>query len=332
MRKAIRLALKQQFRLSIVALLITVIFFSWPTVFNIMWQDVKLGNTPDRTVDSRTQQQHGTWIGNIWIPPPGRHIYSAAEMKLFFQKHSVLFIGDSTARRAYATLYGILQSSETHISVQSIDSPDVIDVNKWNGAYKETCNKPSMDLCQTVPGTSMEDRKYFDYRKLNCLRHIVNFAKEQHAGNITKDYSLIIVSLGVWETVKKKDCLGDLEMFFPNATYAYLTDALEAMSKLQDSSTTVVWRTSGFVDEDSEGNTVLKEMNQRVIRHIHSLQTNGNDASNITYVDWGSEIAPRSIGGDRIQGDMPAHYGLEARLLFLQLLMNELDKTEIKTT
>lgn len=121
-------------------------------------------------------------------------------------------------------------------------------------------------------------------------------------------------------------------MLFPNATYAYLTDALEAMNKLQGSSTTVVWRTSGFVDQDNEGNTVLKEMNQRAIHRIHSLQTNTNDTSNITYVDWGSEIASRSIGSDRIQGDIPAHYGLEARLLFLQLLMNELDKTENNNT
>jgi hypothetical protein len=48
----------------------------------------------------------------------------------------------------------------------------------------------------------------------------------------------------------------------------------------------------------------------------------------LTYVDWGSQIDKRSFGDTRIKGDLHPHYGLEARLLFAQMLMHELVKRE----
>lgn len=46
--------------------------------------------------------------------------------------------------------------------------------------------------------------------------------------------------------------------------------------------------------------------------------------SNVTVVDWGTVISKRSYGKARIAGDIKAHYGLEARLLFAQQLLHEL--------
>lgn len=43
-------------------------------------------------------------------------------------------------------------------------------------------------------------------------------------------------------------------------------------------------------------------------------------------VDWGRQIYPRSIGDQRIVGDLAAHYGLEARTLFAQMLTHALIK------
>jgi hypothetical protein len=135
------------------------------------------------------------------------------------------------------------------------------------------------------------------------------------------------VSVGVWETVKKDDCADELDTAtsFPNSTYQRLTKALNAMCQLQGPSLTVVWRTSGFQDKDDVGNMYLKDFNERSLGHIESFNEANIGSSNITYVDWGTEIWPRSNGENRIKGDIDAHYGLEGRLLFLQLLMNELN-------
>jgi hypothetical protein len=290
--------------------------------------DIDINSIPNiRTAAFTERNQYGTWIGNNWVPPSGKRIYSAADMKLFFRKHSVLWIGDSTARRAYNTLYGILSCNDTHIPMKKIDTPALIDVNKGTN-ITEKCNKPGTLLCRTVPGTAPKDSKFFDYRKVHCYKDVAALAAtEEIRRNITKDYSLLIVSVGVWETVKKDDCADELDTAasFPNSTYQRLTKALNAMCQLQGPSLTVVWRTSGFQDKDDVGNMYLKDFNERSLGHIESFNEANIGSSNITYVDWGTEIWPRSNGENRIKGDIDAHYGLEGRLLFLQLLMNELN-------
>ena len=50
----------------------------------------------------------------------------------------------------------------------------------------------------------------------------------------------------------------------------------------------------------------------------------GRGHTNFTVVDFGTVISKRSYGEERIAGDMPPHYGLEARLLFAQQLLHEL--------
>jgi hypothetical protein len=124
------------------------------------------------------RNQYGTWIGNNWIPPAGKKVYSAADMKLFFQKHSVLWIGDSTARRAFNTLYGILSCDETHIPNIKIDAPELLveGKHKYNA---NSCVKPalgSVALCRTIPGTAPKDLKFFDYHQAYCYRDVTALA------------------------------------------------------------------------------------------------------------------------------------------------------------
>ena len=45
------------------------------------------------------------------------------------------------------------------------------------------------------------------------------------------------------------------------------------------------------------------------------------NTDDVCLVEWGSVIRKRSFGDKKIQGDHPAHYGLEARLLFIQQLL-----------
>jgi hypothetical protein len=286
---------------------------------------------PNKGATAFTERnQYGTWIGNNWIPPAGKNIYSAADMKLFFQKHSILWIGDSTARRAYNTLYGILSCNETHIPTIKIDAPELL----VEGKYKynaNRCVKPalgSVALCRTIPGTAPKDFKFFDYHQAYCYRDVTALAAtDEIRQKIAADYSLLIVSLGVWEIANQNHCAdtSNTSTSFPNSTYESLTEGLDTLCQLQGPSLTIVWRTSGFRYNDAVGNMYLEEFDDISTRHIDSFNKANIGNSNITYVDWGTEISPRSNGADRIKGDTREHYGLEARLLFLQLLMNELN-------
>jgi len=56
----------------------------------------------------------------------------------------------------------------------------------------------------------------------------------------------------------------------------------------------------------------------------------GGPKPNMTLVDFGSVIYKRSFNKDRIEGDHVAHYGYEARTLFVQQLMHELVKAELE--
>ena len=76
------------------------------------------------------RNQTGTWIGNNWVPPRDWHLFSAKEMLELYHDKSVLWVGDSTTRRAALTLYGILQAPSDAIPVSQIDGGNIIDVNK----------------------------------------------------------------------------------------------------------------------------------------------------------------------------------------------------------
>lgn len=75
---------------------------------------------------------NSSWIGNQWIPPPGYRLHSTREIQSYFQKRSILWVGDSTARRAYGTMYGILNATEApdDVEIHQLDHPRVLNMNK----------------------------------------------------------------------------------------------------------------------------------------------------------------------------------------------------------
>jgi hypothetical protein len=60
----------------------------------------------------------GTWIGNTWIPPPGWRMFTVAELQDMYKNKSILWIGDSTARRSSLTMYAVLRALS--LTVRSI--------------------------------------------------------------------------------------------------------------------------------------------------------------------------------------------------------------------
>jgi hypothetical protein len=89
--------------------------------------------------------QAGSWMGNTWVPPPGWHAYSASQLRTLYKDRSIMWIGDSTMRRAANTMHAVInydstdnwvdKSDETAIGsdnppLKALDHTSIIDVNK----------------------------------------------------------------------------------------------------------------------------------------------------------------------------------------------------------
>jgi hypothetical protein len=98
----------------------------------------------------------------------------------------------------------------------------------------------------------------------------------------------------------------------------------------------------GFSSAVSQETTdTILELNRQSIEWIRNSEKNNirqnpsstaknsikEDSSLIlSLVDWGAAIWPRSLRPNRIQGDIAAHYGLEARLLMAQMTTQQLQR------
>lgn len=86
-----------------------------------------------------TNSSQYTWTGNHFIPPKNVPTFSPMDYYQYFSKRNVLFIGDSTARRAYGTLRAMMTSDDySNIPVDNINSPRVIDMNR-RPRLREAC-------------------------------------------------------------------------------------------------------------------------------------------------------------------------------------------------
>jgi hypothetical protein len=291
------------------------------------------------------EEQWGSWIGDTWIPPREWRYYSALELKEFYRGKSVLWVGDSLARRTYGTMYGILNATDSsslnttspssfHISVEEITSKRVLDASKGN-VDVEVCEMfPNLEkelrprLCRVTPGSSSRGRiPLFLQKHAPCLKRLETFLKDELSGksNITADIDVIIISLGIWEQIRPEDCL-DPEGSPSRGLLQRQDDAMDLLAKLQSPQRTIIWRTSGTYKDTKED--FILEMNKRAMDKIDEialeLRRNESITSNFTYVDWGGAIFPRSIGKERINGNVKAHYGLVPRHVLIQMITNHL--------
>jgi hypothetical protein len=273
------------------------------------------------------EQQRGSWIGNNWVPPSGWRYYSATELRDFYRGTSVLWIGDSTARRAATSMYGILNttnSSSSHVSLAAIDHSSVIDVNK--GKLTEPCDRwtnhthhPS--LCRAMPGGGRGGS--FILQEARCLKDLERFVSDELSGksNITADVDIVIISFGIWEGIRPWDCREGNGN--PRSMLARQNDTIPLLEKLQSTRRSVVWRTSGYM-ASGEKEDFIFEMNEKAMDQIEEITSGANTTSNLTYVDWGGAVRPRSFGKERINGDIKPHYGVEARHVLVQMITNQL--------
>lgn len=295
----------------------------------------------------RSTSSDYTWVGNNFIPPPGVPLFSPKQMLSYFQKRNVLFIGDSTGRRAYATMYGIMNASDlSDIDVESIDSPAVIDINKptpGGTSRKEKCRMRDRniyqsqfleDVCRNLPALpGANDTGKFDYLRVNCYSHSSDYftnsghhrGKKPGPEDLISDYDLIIIASGVYEGMKNEMCRKINGTVNDNQSER-LRITLQSFQAVSSQETQFVYRTTGF-DGSHRGDEVSYSMIKEARYFFAENDTTSN--GNMTLVDWGTVMEKRSWGSKRIEGDISAHYGLEARLLFAQQLIHELTRDEL---
>lgn len=258
--------------------------------------------------------KNGTWIGNTWIPPSGWRLYSPAELRTFYTNTNTLWLGDSTARRAALTLFAILNSTTSNADFQELEDPTVLNVNK----IKETepCNDiihhTKSDICRRLTDGS----RYVFQRRL-CSDHILSFVQDEleNRSNYTNGTDLVIISMGLWDQHQPEKCGGTRH------TEASISIAVARIGELlvklfqMRPRLTVVWRTSGW---KHTGKQSLVDSFNEAIR----LLSGSAQHPQLILVDSAKEIQARSFGKARIHGDSPEHYGLEARLVMLQMMTN----------
>ncbi len=181
----------------------------------------------------------------------------------------------------------------------------------------------------------------YDYINTNCLGHIHDFVTHELETNLNASvlnhYSIYLVGPGVWETIKPHACdhpvLFDIsgnssfgqnewKMRWPETVYELQKMVLQKLSALAEKMPDVlfIWRSSGYYDRDPNS-FVIRELNRQSRNFINDLNTVAK-RNNFLCLDFGSAIETRSHGKDRLRGDMQAHYGLEARILQVQMITN----------
>ncbi|GAX09852.1 hypothetical protein FisN_11Lh170 [Fistulifera solaris] len=259
----------------------------------------------------------GTWIGNTWIPPAGWQYHTPSELRQLYRGKNILWLGDSTGRRTAMNMYALLQWNNSNFLTTELSSPKLIDITKrgsfdcdqWPDAHA----RPT--ICRSLDGGGT-----ITFVPLVCHKHVENFFQSADTLNITQDMDLIVVALGIWEVMRPWDCKA------PNRTLDNITiAAIHNVHEFERSTKKrVIWRTSGYPDHGSTLTDAVTKLNEMVMDVID--QTTGVDNSQFSYLDWGGAVEPRSKPGERIVGDLKAHYGLEPRLVLIEMITNQLQE------
>ncbi|CAB9527879.1 expressed unknown protein [Seminavis robusta] len=298
----------------------------------------------------------GSWVGSWWIPPKGWKLFSTEELQDMWIDQSMIWVGDSTARRSAMSLYGLLRHDNNrgrqehkehlHVSLEEIDREALIDLNRKE--ITEPCRRHGWDnnnnnntkhlplICRPMPENRNKD---FVVLQLPCLQTVENFLLDEVSGasNLTIDMDVMILSLGIWDVVRQGDCQKKQGGRPLRARILYTLDALTKLNQKRPK-LKIIWRTSGYSfplqDDESEHDEVNQTnvMNDIVMDHLDKQQqlsaekattTITNHNHWMTYVNWGGAVEPRSFGANnRLAGDIPAHYGIQPRLVLHQMIAN----------
>jgi hypothetical protein len=257
----------------------------------------------------------GTWIGNTWIPPAGWQYHTPCELRQLYRGKNILWLGDSTGRRTAMNLYALLQWNHSSFLTTELSSPKLIDITRHGGfecdQYTDAHARPT--ICRTL-----DDGGTVTFVPLMCHKHVEHFFQSEDTLNITQNMDLIVVALGIWEVLRPWDCKAD------NRTLENITAAaIHSVYQFERSThKRIIWRTSGYPDHGPTFSDAVTKINDMVMDMIDQT----TDNTHFSYLNWGGAVQPRSKPGERIAGDVKAHYGLEPRLVLIEMITNQLQE------
>lgn len=268
-----------------------------------------------------------------------------------FTTENTLWIGDSTARQDYQTLYRLMHLDETNDNITSLDLPrdplnrDYIinrgkrgPVDQFHCPVREAPDTPHFADLGQVKGTdqncytktaamdengfwsnfSLQDQTgKFDLSSSACLKGILSTIKE-YKKEYEHEYSVLIISSGIWEVIRPWDCKGTNESVSHEAISKRQEDLLDFLLEFSGPSMFVIYKTHG----------PSKHQNGEQVRIEQGLVNRSRDwfgekqPKFMDLADFHWAIRNRTYGPDRIDGDLKPHWGLEARLLSIELISN----------
>ena len=109
----------------------------------------------------------GNWIGNTWVPPPPWRLYNAKELLEYYKDKNVVIVGDSLARRFFATFYYILKKAsenenEEDNEIATVNGTTGNNDNQTSTTYDLNNDSKNNNKNNNIPFSYVEDQKKMD--------------------------------------------------------------------------------------------------------------------------------------------------------------------------
>jgi hypothetical protein len=160
---------------------------------------------------------------------------------------------------------------------------------------------------------------------MSCLRG-VSPVLSNITPTLAKGYSVLVLSLGIWEIVRPRDCRSPNSSETPEK---FLIEILDHLNRIAGPSLFIVWKTHGSTAHE-DSNLVMRRKTLNLIQTAEKWFSS-TETKHMGLAHFGAAVSRRSYGSNRIVGDLKPHWGYEARLLSIQLIGHLVLQNQVKT-
>ena len=132
---------------------------------------------------------------------------------------------------------------------------------------------------------------------------------------LEEGYSVLILSLGIWEVVRPRDCRSSNTSEIPEK---FLIELLDSLNEISNPSLFIIWKTHGSTAHE-QSNLDMRQKTMSLIQAAEQWFVS-TAPKYMGLANFGAAVSSRSYGTNRIAGDLKPHWGYEARLLSMQLI------------
>lgn len=271
-------------------------------------------------------------VDGVWVPPPGRKLFTPNEFYELFRDESILFLGDSTQRRPADTLHILIENrNNTSGTVPYY-------LYEWSSNKKHHTR-----VFGETPNVNQNTRSYnalLPYRGRidNIFFPVYQNVIGKYHYDFRRNHTIIIAGVGAWDNQKVGHSSNEL--------VSLVNESIYHLHREVPSSVLLFWKTCGWAkgfhwnyqepDVKNYGSNYQVYLANKVAKEaIESI-----NADNFKLLDWSREILPYSFetrissgmqAEDTLSGrkdGVPWHMGVKARMLLLQMLAWEVSQRE----